>query len=320
MAYMAQCEQKTLFYRTEEETQYIDLASSLTAANRVQYHQVAGSGNPNCFRVLVTAVKGDFSLLHLQNQFATCRAVKQTSAGWKAQLRHGGVKLHDLSPYGRRARFALEGGSYYPDSTAVSGETIVTLSKAHMRPKMAPNGDNFFGNYTSTDGMAIYYKALDTPTAGSVSANHITQVTVTDGAGTETNVPLVMSGVGISGEFNVIAEYMKARRQTPDVSIDTPGPGADSEMLNLFSIAEEMSDDIVDGVEEYMDWKPYSPDTAANAKFDHLTEGGEISSLTSATTQYPPNAVMLDVPLGLLKVVGDTDTDLRVDVISIYEM
>jgi len=324
MAHMGQCEQTTLYYRTEGETGYVDLASSMTAANRVQYHQVSSSGNPNCFTVMITALKSSFAFWHLQNQFATCRAVKQTSEGWKTQLRHGGVKLADLPPYGRRARFALEAGSYVKDSTAISGEDIYTLSKLHLPPLMSTNGNEFFGWYMSTDGMRIAYEARDALVAGSLSANHITQVTVTDGDGAESNVPLVVSGDGVSGEFNVITQYMKARRQTPDVSIDTPGPEEGSDMLNLFSIAEEMSDDIVDAVDDYMDWKPYTPDNGGTgtsyANFDALTEAGECSTVTAVDTQYPPNFIICDVPLGLLKVLGASDTDFRIDVLAIYEM
>ena len=90
-------------------------------------------------------------------------------------------------------------------------------------------------------------------------------------------------------------------------------------MLNLFSIAEEMSDDIVDGIDDYMDWKPYTPDHIPN-KFDELTLGGTVDAGTSATSQYPTNSVVVDIPLGLAKLDGDDDTVFRFDVLAIYEM
>jgi len=311
-----------MYFNAAAATTYLDLASCVTAANRKQYHQVARSGNPNCYTIRVTATNSDaLQFWTLQNQFATCRAVKQVGEGWKTQMRHGGIKIRDLPPYGRRPRFALEAGSYIRDAAAVDGEHIFAISNIHAQPRMAPDGDVFFGNYTSTDGMAVYYRSLATPALNSVSANHITQVTVTDGEGTEGNVPLVMVGNAVGNEFNVITNYMKARRSSPDVSIDTPGPSQDSEMLNLFSVAEEMSDDIVDAIEEYMDWKPYTTDTAPNAKFDHLTQACLVSSSTDADLQYPFTSMVIDVPLGLLKVVADaTSDDYRIDVLAIYEM
>ena len=318
---MAQCEQKTMYFNQADAANYLDLASCVTAANRKQYHQVARSGNPNCFTIRVTAVNGDsLKFWTLQNQFATCRAVKQVGEGWKAQMRHGGIEIRDLPPYGRRPRFALEKNAVTADTEAVAGETIYSISSAHAAPKMSPDGDSFFGVYTSTDGMLVYYKTLASPALNSVSANHITQVTVTDGDGTEGNVPLVMVGDAVSNEFNVITNYMKARRASPDVSIDTPGPSEGSEMLNLFSVAEEMSDDIVDAIEEYMDWKPYTTDTAPNAKFDHLVLAGEVAQDTDADTYYPPASIVIDVPLGLLKVAASAGDDYRIDVLAIYEM
>jgi len=310
-----------MYFNQADTTNYLDLASCVTAANRKQYHQVARSGNPNCFTIRVTAISGSgLEFFTLQNQFATCRAVKQVGEGWKAQLRHGGIKLRDLPPYGRRPRFALEAGSYTRDITGILGETIWVISAEHSAPKMSPDGDAFFGVYTATDGMLVYYKMLPTPTSGSIAANHITQVTVTDGDGAEHNVPLVMVGDAVSNEFNVITNYMKARRGSPDVSIDTPGPTEGSEMLNLFSVAEEMSDDIVDAIEEYMDWKPYTTDTAPNAKFDHLVLAAEVTQETEPDIFYPPSSMVLDVPLGLLKVVGTANDDYRIDVLAIYEM
>lgn len=310
-----------MFFNQSAATNYLDLASCVTAANRKQYHQVARSGNPNCFRIAVTQTNGDgLAFWSLQNQFATCRAVKQVGEGWKTQMRHGGIKLGDLPPYGRRPRFALEAGSYTRDIAAIPGEQIFGISAIHSAPRMSPDGENFFGVYTSTDEKLIYYKTLTTPVLDSLTANHITQVTVTDGLGTEANVPLVMVGDAVSNEFNVITNYMKARRQTPDVSIDTPGPAQDSEMLNLFSVAEEMSDDIVDAIDDYMDWKPYTTDTAPNAKFDHLVLAGEVTQETDETSYYPPATMIIDVPLGLLKVVGTTGDDYRIDILAIYEM
>jgi hypothetical protein len=183
----------------------------------------------------------------------------------------------------------------------------------------AGGATTFFGPYTATDGTAVTYRALSVPVANSIAANQITQVTITDGAGAEINEPLVLSGAAVAAEFNVVYEYLKARRGSPDFSIDTPGPSQDSPMLNLFSIAEEMSDDIVDGIDDYMDWKPYTPDHVSNS-FDHLTLGGTVDAGTSATSQYPTNSVVVDIPLGLAKLDGDDDTVFRFDVLAIYEM
>jgi hypothetical protein len=320
MGIMAQCEQKTMYFRLEDAINYIDLAACVTASNRKQFHQVSTDGTPLCYSFKITGIKGDTTVDTVQTQFLICNAVKQTTAGWKAQLRHAGVRLKDLPSYGRRPRFAMDTASVTRDITAITGEAIYGISGLHLGPRMSPGGDNYFSPYTSTDGMSVKFRTLDTPAVGSVTCNMITQVTVTDGAGTESQEPLVLTGLyTVVGEFNVISNYLQARRATPDVSIDTPGPSKDSDMLNLFSVSEELSDDIVGGVEEYMDWKPYTPDKSGN-NYTDLCEAAEVSSITAVDTQYPPNVAFVDAPLGLLKVSGVEGNDIRIDMVAIYEM
>ena len=321
---MAQTEQKTIYFDVESESEvagYIDLSSAMTAANRKQYHQVATSGNPLCYRIMVTAVKGDWTFSHLNNSFLIGNAVKQTVRGWKAQLRHGGVKLKDLPPYGRRPRFGLERFQMTENTRTDTGvdDPVWQISAINLLPKLVPgSATSWFSTYTATDGVSIAYRSVASPDKDNVSANQVTMVTITDGSGTETNVPLTMSG-NVSGEFNVIREYLKGRRQSPDVAIDAPGIDPDSQMLNLFSIAEEMSDDIVDAVDGTLDYKPYTPDDHTN-NFDVLVQGAQINSVTSATSQYPQVTAIMDVPLGLLKIASANGNNLQVDVLAVYEM
>ena len=317
---MAQTEQRTFYFDIPEAaaplTNYIDLASCMTAANRVQYHQMHDSGNPNCFLITVRAIKGEHVFSHATNSFITGNAVKQTCAGWKAQMRHAGIKLKDLPPYGKHCRIALETGALSENTLGIVGESMWEIS-AQLEPLTAPAGSTMFTTYAATDKNTIRYQHF--AGAGQISANQVTQVTVTDGAGAESNQPLVLLGTG-AAEFNVIREYLRARRQTPDVSIDTPGPDEDSAMLNLFSVAEEMSDDIIDAIDDYMDYKPYTPDHKTNS-YDELIQGADVNATTSATSQYPPAADTVEVPLGLLKVVSGANlTGFSITVEAIYEM
>jgi len=317
---MAQCEQKKAYFKAETEGEregYLDLAAVTTAMNRKQYHQVANSGNPNCYRVRVTSIKGSITFNTIQNQFLICRAIKQVGEGWKAQMRHAGIKLRDLPPYGRRPRFALDKFAIAANTLGIVGETMFENSDIHLDPCMdvaATTG--YFTTYNSTDGKQIRFRHHNQ--AGVICANQITQVTVTDGAGTEVNKPLAVCGTG-AGEFNVINEYLTARRQTPDVSIDTPGPAEDSAMLNLFSTSEEMSDDIIDAIEDYMDYKPYTPDKSTNT-FDDFFEACALDQATTATTQWPYVSEVIDVPLGLLKIDASVDAQFSVELLAIYEM
>lgn len=319
---MAQSEQKDLYFDVEAEeiNGYIDTPACVTSANRKQYHQVTASGDPLYYRIMVEQIKGDpISFYHMSNGFIVGNAVKMTAKGWKAQMRNAGIKLRNLPPYGRRPRFALEEDAWNKNTTAISGETIYQISDTHLQPRVSPGGNLCFSTYTATDDMQVFFRE-PTAAVNKVAANQLTQVVVTDGAGTETSEVLTLSkGTSIAAEsFNVINQYLKARRQTPDVSIDTPGVAEDSDMLNLFSVAEETSDDIIDAVDEYMDYKPYTPDDHTNT-FDDLVLGGTIGVNTTGAN-YPPNTTVMDVPLGLLKISAPAGSSFRLRVLAIYEM
>lgn len=327
MAHMAQCEQTTMFFKIETEDQaataFLDLSSALSAANRKQYHQVTQGGKPYCFVAVVTAIVGETTFLGLNSQYLICNAVHQTSEGWKAQMRHGGVKIRDLPSWGRRPRFALSTKQLTQNPRTVLGvdDPVYEISTENLQPRLGSALGTWFSTYNSTDGedpVSITYTASATPGAARMSANQITQVTVTDGAGAEANVPLVMLG-NVAAEFNVIRNYFAARRRLPDVDLNTPGVDPHSQMLNLFSVAEEKSDDIVDAVEHYMDYKPYTPEDQTNS-FDSLVEYCKVSPSTLATTQYPPNSATFEAPLGLVQVAGANGDIFRVDILSIYEM
>ena len=337
---MAQCEQTRLYFTILGEAQganaYIDLSSAMSAANRKQYHQVTKGGDALCYRVAVTAIKGETVFSGLNSQFLICNAVKQTTLGWKAQMRHGGIKIRDLPSWGRRPRFGLERFQLVENSRTQGGvdDPVFEISDLNLEPQISPGGANWFTTYDSTDGTAnvdVFYHSGAAPDAFNMSANQVTQVTITDGAGVETNVPLVMCG-NDANHFSVIREYFRARRAQPDVDLGTPGADPHSQMLNLFSIAEEMSDDIVDAVEHYMDYKPYTPELQTNV-FDDLVQLGHVSAFTAGTSNtsvpavgtstsnhYPPLTDVIDAPFGLLQIDGADSNNFQIDVLAIYEM
>ena len=314
-----QTEQRKMFFSIvgDEDDGYIDLAACMTAANRKQYHQVTSDGNPLAYRCTVVASKGPVQLFAAQMGFITGNAVKMTAQGWLAQMRHANIKRKDLPRYGKRPRFALEAGAWSEDHAFRAGASVTTISELHLQPMYGNDiaTDLYFpdAGYLASDGMTVLYKAKSPPTLDFVCANMIS--TVVTGALTEK--PLVLLGnVGL--EFNVINEYRHGRRSPADVDISDTIP--EGEMSNLFSIAEESSDEIEAGLEEYMDWTPYVPDQVVTSPFDELTQVADVSNITSATTQYPPIAEVFDAPLGLLKIKGVALNQFVITVEAIYEM
>jgi len=335
---MAQMEQTKIYFDVSNEDErvgHVDMAAVMTACNHKQFHHVSGDGTALCYSLLVTAIKGNVVFNSAPHGFPTANAVKKTSAGWKAQMRHAGIRTKDLPTYGKRARYALDRDAVTPNTVFEAGELIFENSSIHLEPKMDPGGNKWFPSYTASDGTRVRFKGLATPLVGEIAANQVTQVTVTDQSvtpETSSQMPLVLLGT-VAGNFSVIDEWLNSRRSKESYSEETPGIQADSAMANLFSISEEQSDEVIGGVEEYMDWRPYLTDTI-NKPWTNLVQLAVIdSSLTSVTEQdpllpevksvvplYPSNSAIIDVPLGLFRIFADASAIFQVDVLAIYEM
>ena len=306
-------EQKRLYFQTTEGDLYLDLAACLSASNRKQYHQMKRDGTPMCYSFTistpdVTNVKSA-TVSALAPSWTTRNAAKMAAIGWKKQLKAAGVRLSDLPTYGKRARFALEAAAT-AEYTLTSGKKVQGLAN-EFSPQNSTNGE-LFTSYTDAAGDQIDFK----------EANTVLTVAVTDATGTTTDQVMCMSG-SAAGDFNVIDEYLGARRQQDTVSEDTPGPSSTNKMTSLFSTAEEMSDDIIAAVEDYQDNRPYNINDADDlhmiGKFGIVADPGLISP-GQGKPQLTP-AVSGEAPLGLVKVEGfDTNDTFIVDVHAIYEM
>lgn len=301
-----------------EGDQYIDLAACLTTANRKQYHQVKKDGTPICYSFTISSVNGNNSktgkVATVANSWTTRNAVKMAAIGWKKQLSHAGVRIRDLPTYGKRPRFAYEpaGTTEY---TLTSGKKVQGLD-LNLEPQNA-SGAPLFSSYTDAAGDNILFK----------NANTITTVSVNDGTGTISEEIMCLRKAG-AANFGVIDEYIDARRNQDTLDEDTPGPSSDNKMTSLFSVAEEMSDDIIAAVEDYADNRPYSTVDASDevlvGEFGLVANPGSFGSTPDVfLNPQLPQSISGEAPLGLLHITGldhsNQDT-FMIDVHAVYEM
>ena len=306
---MAQVESTRMYFIRGSGEDYIDLAACLTAVNRKQYHQVAGDGTPLCYRVtLHTAGRGQsLAVYAAQKNWTTRNAVKMTSAGWKKQLKHGGVKMSDLPRYGRRIRLALE-------DAATVAETRNSVTQQTITKQLEPlNGDGskVFTAYTDTAGTSVDYDWANPVTLVPVS-NHTTGAIV--------DYPLLLCTDIGTDDFNVNEEYLEARRNVSDLETDAPGPVATNKMTTLFSTAEELSDDIIAAVDDFGDNRPYDETNHALQFLGKFGAETDAASSSDQSSHWPPAFMSADVPLGLLKVTGAENDQFIIEVHAIYEM
>lgn len=309
--HLVMAEQRRLYFEMQAEgDQYIDLAACLTTANRKQYHQVKKDGTPICYSFTISSVGVNNvktgKVATVANSWTTRNAVKMAAIGWKKQLSHAGVRIRDLPTYGKRPRFAYEpnGSKEY---TLASGKKVQGLD-LNLEPQNA-SAASLFTSYTDTAGDTITFN----------NANTITTVSVNDGTGTISEEIMCLRKPG-AGDFGVIDEYLDARRNQDTLDEDTPGPSDDNKMTSLFSVAEEMSDDIIAAVEDYADNRPYNITDAGD---EHLV--GEFGTIATSgiSTAALPQSISGEAPLGLLHVTGfdhsNQDT-FMIDVHAVYEM
>lgn len=308
-------EQKRLYFEKHEGDTYIDLAAALSAANRKQYHQMKRDGTPFTYHFTIsshgTRNQGAITVCALPNTWTTRNAAKKAAVGWKAQLRHGGIKISDLPTYGRRARFALEAAATAEYTLSQTGKTVQGLANDYY--PLDCDANSLFDPYYDTAGDAIYYH----------NANTIVTVPVDDGTGTVTDQPMVMVSGG-TNQFEIIDEYLGSRRNVETLETDAPGPSDSNKMTTLFSTAEELSDDIIENVQDYADNRPYdetSADSLVMIGQCGLVKTADPTSTPQSDILQAPVSVSGEAPLGLLKIdLQEAGDKFVVDVHAITEM
>lgn len=311
---------------------YIDLSSALTAVNRKQYHQTARDGTPLCYRATITFTEaaGDGSrsdVITAVNGWTTRNAVKKMAAAWKQQLKDSGIKMSDLGTYSRRLRIPLTSDM----SKASNGQMENTMEPQQWNydHETAAQLGTAFETYTTAAGDVVSYE----------DSGEFTRVAIPDevtGTGDSVEMNLKLLGesdsIATSAYFGVIDEYLGSRGGV----IDEPGssqqlPESDNLMQTLFSSTQPSTDEVIDAIEDYQDYRPYNDhflDSSAltPTKTDlcaKATNHGRIAPQNpfAATNSATDNSITVDAPLGLIQLTGAVNKNIyTIRVHSIYEM
>ncbi len=319
-------EEATLYFTTTGEAEnYIDLSSAMTAVNRKQYHQFSRKGIPLCYEVTIHEIitNGDtISMVWVApNTWTTRNACVKTFAAWKKQLKDAGIKMKDLSKYGRRLRIPLVAGMSANGTGAMYD---------HYPPRQENLTDgvveDVFEQYTAPDGTNVTY----------AGAAEFTRFVIPDEAGGD-SVEMNLALLGYSGSvaannyFGVIDEYLGSRggvTDTPDSGQQTPD--ADNLLQRMFSSAQPSTDEIIEALDEFQEHRPYpdgendataTPPTASNLVC-MATVAGSIQGYRSRAdgTAGAPHSVTCKAPLGLIKLNAANKDEFIVTVHAIYEM
>lgn len=311
---------------------YIDLSSALTAANRKQYHQVTRKGVPLVYDCLVEHVVGaaegaQVQYLTASNNWTVRNAVVKMSAAWKHQLKEAGIRMRDISKYGRRIRIPLDAGMS-TSGTGSMGDILLPYGVSVSDGAV----EELFETYTTPAGDSVTYG----------SANEFTRVAIPDeqGAGDSAEMNLALLGysdaVGANNYFGVVDEYLGSRggiTDKPDSSSQTPDPL--NMLQSMFSSTQPSTDEVIEAIEDYQEYRPYAdgeldatatPPTVSNLCNTAHWCGETAASWTPDTSggaQFsgPSNSINLLAPLGIIKLNSTANKDIfRITVRAVYEM
>jgi len=321
-----------LFYAASDGSDvYYDLSSALTAVNRKQYHQFSKRGRPLCFDVTVehifpAAPEAALTWMTAPNNWTVRNACVKMSAAWKHQLKEAGIRMRDISKYGRRLRLSLDKG--------MSASTGVMQYVIEPKGILASDAgiEKRFQGYTAPDGTAVSYD----------NANMFTRVAIPAEAGTdslEMNLSLMgySEAVADNAFFGVVAEYLGSRGGVPDKPDSSDQtPDHDNLLQTLFSSTQPSTDEVIEAIEDYNEYRPYDDDDADAASpptQSKLCDTLELNGFTSApfVPAVPASSsavfagyssvIHLKCPLGLIRMGGVANKDqIRITVNSIYEM
>jgi len=321
-----------LFNVTSGAENYIDLSSALTAANRRQHHQVTRKGVPLCYDVYVEHITSSspgtaVQYLTASNNWTVRNAVVKMSAAWKHQLKEAGIRMRDISKYGRRIRIAFDKGM----SAAGTGSMTDVMTPIGLKVSDGTAVD-LFEDYKTPAGDTVTYEA----------ANEFTRVAIPDeaGAGDSVEMNLALLGfseaVGGNAYFGVVDEYLGSRggiTDKPDSSSQTPD--ALNYLQSMFSSTQPSTDEVIEAIEDYQEFRPYAdgendatatPPSASNL-CDTAHYSGDTTALYSPDTSSgaaasgPASGINLLCPLGLIKINSTANKDrFLITVRAIYEM
>jgi len=325
----------TLLFRTSVSNEtYIDLSSAMTAANRTQYHQFTRKGVPLCYEVTIESITAStpgqlVQVVTANNNWTVRNACVKTSAAWKKQLKDAGIRMKDLSKYGRRLRIPLDEGM----SASGTGD---------LTDDLVPYG------YSVADGSVLdVFEEYTTPAGDVVNYSNSAQFTrfaipAEDGSGDPIDsVEMNLALLGFSGTvtannyFGVVDEYLGSRGGVPDDPASAQQtPDADNLLQMMFSSRQSSTEEIIETVEDYQEFRPYpdgendataTPPTASNLAVLGMDWGFIMAPAamdTAAASQgLSVTALTIKAPLGLIKLKANVNKDtFRITVHAIYEM
>ena len=313
---MAQMEATTILFQCKNAggavDKHIDLSVAMGIGNCKQFHQFSKAGRPLCYEATITSIKsGVVAIGTAPTNYCTVNSLVQASAAWNSQIKRTGINRKKLlSRYGQRLRVGLIDDSVFDDGT--------------LAGPLQPYSSLTFGDTTGSSYVVQTNEAGD-----NVSYAQIGEVTTfvipADEVDLEpTEEPVVIlsqTQAAVTDRFRTIREWSESRQGTAVEPDEGREVVTSSKMFRMFSDAQPETDEIIEELDEYQEFRPYSD----NAQYKYQ-DWGTIET-PAGTGQV--STVHVKAPCGLIQVgdlgidtAGSTATSdqFLVTVHAIYEM
>ena len=291
-------------YHAGSAADLVDCSAGLTVINRKQYHQTK-SYKPLAYHVraqcITTGSDADpIKFYTAANSWTTKNAVTMLGRHYAAQLKRNGITKKMLPRYGKELRLALKTGADYTHASGSDGDSDAYLASTAIQP-VDSDGNGVMQAYTNTSGNSVTF----------LTANDLTTISIPEAAasGDPETVVASLTGTTNHGEndFAVIPEFLGARRNASVEDLNVDLPHDQSLMLRIGSTAAEHFDDILESTERFGEDRPYDENGANELVLQGaLMAAGDYCSFVA--------------PLGLVRVIGNTDSKYIFTVTAITEM
>lgn len=285
---------------------YIDLTKGLTMANNRAHDQFK---NDKPLGYLVTARLSDVSngVETIPHGWVQKNALVKTAAAWRAMLKKAKIRKSDLNTYGKELRLAYD--ATHSSNWGINGseQTPDGIPSNYASGEFNSDGDEItVAVLADASGVAAYGDKI-------VHAFDHTQMTLPSAsAGTDAGV---WKGHVIGQEASgVIKQYVDSRLgsvEVEDTDMDgSPALSGTNYLSLMLSDNEETSDDVVDDVKDYGDFRPYS--IANHRRYETMAIAPN-ANVAGQDTSFI-------APLGLMKWTGGSGDKLFITVQAITEM
>lgn len=299
-----QLEQNVMEYHAGSAADLVDCSAGLTVINRKQYHQTK-SYKPLAYHVraqcITTGSDADpIKFYTAANSWTTKNAVTMLGRQYATQLKSSGITKSMLPRYGKELRLALRTNVDYTHSSGSDGDQDAYLASTAIQP-VDSDGNGVMQAYTNTSGDSVTF----------LTTNDLTTISIPETGVNVAPETVVLSLTGTSdhdaNDFVVIPEYLGARRNASVEDLNVDLPHDDSLMLRIGAASAENLDDILESTERFGEDRPYDENGANELVLQGaLMAAGDYCSFVA--------------PLGLVRVIGNTDSKYIFTVTAITEM